>query len=104
MSNLTVSRNGRLAKRNRAYDGFPVWGSLLSELWGDQVDLSNQSNFHEGISAPKVNILEKEDSFEVQVAAPGLKKQDFSINVENEELSISAKVEKTDDGLFVHAI
>lgn len=43
---------------------------------------------------PAVNILEDETEFLIEIAAPGLKKEDFKINLENDELSISAaKVE-----------
>lgn len=40
---------------------------------------------------PAVNILEKEGHFEVQLAAPGLEKSDFKIEVKDGYLSISAE-------------
>lgn len=42
-------------------------------------------------SQPAVNVFEKEDSFQLEVAAPGFDKQDFSLNVEKDFLVISAK-------------
>lgn len=44
---------------------------------------------------PAVNVLEAEDHFRIDVAAPGLSKEDFKIEVEKETLSISAKKEST---------
>lgn len=50
---------------------------------------------------PSVNVLEKEDSFELFVAAPGLAKDQFSIEVENDVLLIRAEAPQTDpqDGI-----
>jgi HSP20 family protein len=44
---------------------------------------------------PATNILEDEKQFEIQLAAPGMKKDDFSLNVENNVLSVS--YEKKED-------
>ncbi|MFA6944993.1 MAG: Hsp20/alpha crystallin family protein [Pedobacter sp.] len=47
---------------------------------------------------PAVNIAENENEFHIELAAPGLKKEDFKINLEQDILSISAekKDEKTE--------
>ena len=42
------------------------------------------------LSTPATNIIQNEDSFVVELAAPGLKKEDFEIKVEKDVLSISA--------------
>lgn len=51
-------------------------------------------------SAPSVNIVEHDAHFTMQLAAPGLQKSDFSINIENEYLVISAekKTENQESG------
>jgi HSP20 family protein len=47
---------------------------------------------------PAVNIVESENGFRLEVAAPGLKKEDFKLNLENNLLIVSAKVEaKTEE-------
>jgi HSP20 family protein len=38
---------------------------------------------------PATNILEDEKQFEIQLAAPGMKKEDFNLNVDNQVLSVS---------------
>jgi HSP20 family protein len=58
-----------------------------------------------GTKIPAVNIKEKDDLFEIQVAVPGMKRDDFRISVENNVLSISAeekstKEDKDDQGNF----
>ncbi|MEM6299955.1 MAG: Hsp20/alpha crystallin family protein [Bacteroidota bacterium] len=50
-------------------------------------------------SSPAVNVKETEKSFELEVAAPGLKKEDFNISLDEDILKISAerKTETTED-------
>lgn len=50
------------------------------------------------LSSPSVNIIEHDSHFLLQLAAPGLTKQDININIENDRLVISAekKTEKQD--------
>jgi HSP20 family protein len=40
---------------------------------------------------PAVNIAENENEFHIELAAPGLKKEDFKINLEHNLLSVSAE-------------
>jgi HSP20 family protein len=47
-----------------------------------------------GISTPAVNIKEDKDDFKVEVAAPGLNKKDFKINLENNVLTVSCDMEE----------
>lgn len=41
---------------------------------------------------PAANISETEDNFHIELAAPGLKKEDFNINLDRNVLSISAEL------------
>jgi HSP20 family protein len=41
-------------------------------------------------NVPAVNILENDSNFEIKLAAPGMKKQDFKINIEENNLVVSA--------------
>ena len=57
-------------------------------------------------TVPAVNVMETEKFFQLDIAAPGLTKEDFKIEIENKALIISAekKVEmetKSDDTTFV---
>ena len=42
---------------------------------------------------PAVNIKENENNFEIELAAPGLSKKDFSINLEKKILTVSSERE-----------
>ena len=46
------------------------------------------------LTHPSVNITESDADFKVYVAAPGLVKENFSINIEKKNLTISAKKEQ----------
>ncbi len=50
-----------------------------------------------GTSIPAVNIKESEESFNVQVAAPGKSKEDFNIELENDVLTISSEDKKENE-------
>ena len=44
---------------------------------------------------PSVNIMENDKFFEIEVAAPGLHKEDFDVRIENGLLTISVEREET---------
>jgi HSP20 family protein len=48
-------------------------------------------------SVPAVNITETDDEYVIEVAAPGMKKDDFKVEIDNGVLSISAEVEEKDE-------
>src|SRR5580704_17978285 len=49
------------------------------------------------LTIPAVNIVEKQDHFDIILASPGMKKNDFSIDVEGNLLTISAEHEERDE-------
>jgi HSP20 family protein len=64
--------------------------------------LLNESPISERLinKTPAVNIAETENQFEIELAAPGLSKEDFKINLDKNILSVSAekKVENVEEG------
>jgi HSP20 family protein len=66
-------------------------------------DLMGWSNTNSGSgngfrsSLPAVNIREDENLFEVEVAAPGLSKEDFNVQVEHDVLTISSEKEDKEE-------
>jgi HSP20 family protein len=71
----------------RDQDMFPSLTSLLDEFFGDDWFRGVQT----GTRVPAVNIHETNTSFELELAAPGLKKSDFKISVDGDVLTISAE-------------
>lgn len=64
-------------------------------LEGDLFDWSNKNYSTTNTTLPSVNIKEDNDGFEVEMAAPGLKKEDFKIELNGDLLTISS--EKNED-------
>lgn len=80
-----------LVKRNNANRVFP---SVMDELFKD---LMGGTQYVQK-AVPPVNIRETEQAFTVELMAPGFKKEDFNIEVENDLLTISSEIksEKTE--------
>ncbi|RRQ46683.1 Hsp20/alpha crystallin family protein [Chryseobacterium sp. SC28] len=63
-------------------------------------DLFNWGNSNFSASRttlPSVNIKEKDDVFEVEVAAPGMQKEDFKITLDRGVLTISSEKEEREE-------
>lgn len=65
----------------------------LSDMVSNLFDNDLGDFFGKRFSDPAANIIEKGDSFQLDLAAPGMKKDDFRINLENNILTISAEFE-----------
>ena len=66
--------------------------TLVSDFWGEDLFPAFEQNWR---MTPAVNIIESDQDFKVEVAAPGLCKDNFKVHVEKNILEISA--EKTDE-------
>ena len=65
-------------------DFFKPWND-----WFDNGGLMNRFN-----EVPSVNIVEQKDAYNVSLAAPGLKKGDFNIDIDGNMLTISCEKEE----------
>jgi HSP20 family protein len=71
---------------------YPLFGNLFDDFFGTELaDWRNQNYSATNTTLPKVNIKEDENGFIVEMAAPGMKKDDFKINVDNSLLTISSQ-------------
>lgn len=76
---------------------FPSVPSFFDDFFTrDVFDWSNSNNT-QGSSLPAVNIKEDDDDFVVEVAVPGLNKEDFKIELENDVLTISSEKKENKD-------
>ena len=64
-------------------------GDLMSNFFDNELG----DFFGKRFTDPAANIIENADNFLLEIAAPGLKKDDFKINLENSILTISAEIE-----------
>jgi len=57
-------------------------------------DFARAAHYNGGMTLPAVNISETELAFNLELAAPGMKKGDFKIELEDDVLTVSAASEK----------
>ena len=50
-----------------------------------------------GASMPAVNVRESNDDFVIEVAAPGMKRNDFNVALDNNLLTISSRREENSE-------
>jgi HSP20 family protein len=77
-----------VARKERRF--FP---SIVDEFFGRDF-MPDLFNFETGVNMPSVNIIEGEDNFRIEVAAPGLDKKDFKLNLDNNVLTITSEKEE----------
>lgn len=68
-----------------------LFDDFFSKPWNDWFNGGLSSRM---MNVPAVNISERKDDFLVTMAAPGLKKEDFKIDLEGTILTISSEKEK----------
>ncbi len=79
-----------LIKRNQANWLPSVFDDMFKTDWLGGTTIVNSI----GTSIPAVNIQETEDNFSVEVAAPGMAKEMFNIELNNDVLTISSEDKK----------
>jgi HSP20 family protein len=68
--------------------------SLFDEFFSGDVFPGFFLDFDKRMATPAVNVIESKDDYRIEVAAPGLDKADFRINIENNILTISSEKEE----------
>jgi HSP20 family protein len=72
-------------------NAMPAWSNFFNDFLNrDWYDWSNQNFSLTNTTIPAVNIKETENDFEVDMAAPGMTKDDFAIELNNNVLKISS--------------
>lgn len=71
-----------LSRRTNFFDDF-----FTNEL----LDFKRAGFSETGLTSPSVNVKEDADRFQIMVAAPGIKKENFNINLEKNILTISSE-------------
>lgn len=78
----------------------PTMEKFVNDFFGRTSSLFNDFLNEEFNNYGGLNIVENEDNYDLSVALPGYKKDDISINIDNDILTISSelKEEKEDKG------
>lgn len=77
--------------KNRREDLFPSLFENFFKPWNN--DWFEKFELGKELTVPAVNISENKNDFKISLAAPGMKKDDFKIEVDGNLLSISAERE-----------
>ena len=73
---------------------FPAIPSLFDDFFNrDWLDSSLADWRVTGATLPAVNVMETNDDFKIEVAAPGMKRSDFKVELDNNVLTISSERE-----------
>lgn len=85
-----------LIRRNR--DRFPSFPALFDDFFDRRLMNWDNGNFSStSTTIPSVNVKENADAFEVEMAAPGMQKNDFNITLDGNTLTISSEREHRDE-------
>ena len=84
------------AKRNGNFiNSLP---GLFDDFFAKDLFDWNTSNFSmAGTTVPAVNVRETAETFEVEMAAPGMKKEDFKVELNNNVLTISSELKHEEE-------
>ena len=84
-----------MRQANNFYD---IFDALFNDNFNGYAVHNNASR---RVAQPQMNVLEDEDSYKVQIAAPGMTKEDMNVKLDDEQnlvIAIEKKMEKkTDD-------
>lgn len=70
--------------------------SLLNDFFTDDWFNSSLANWRTaGATLPAANVKETNDDFIIEVAAPGMKRDDFRVELDNNVLTISSEIEES---------
>lgn len=82
-----------IKKHSGVNNSFPaLFDDLFAKELFDFTPAKSFSNFAKNV--PAVNILETEHEFKIEVAAPGVKKDDFKVEFEDGMLTISSETKQ----------
>jgi len=71
-------------------DLFPSVKTLFDDFWMDTPDFINRM-LHTGTTLPAANVKESDTSYDIELAVPGMKKEDLKISLNKNQLTISSE-------------
>ena len=75
----------------RRGDWLPAFNSMVENFFNDE-DFFN--SWKVAATVPAVNVVETDTAYNLELAAPGMKKEDFNVEIKNGMLTISAEMKK----------
>lgn len=87
----TLMKRNNLSPAMTLFEDFPGRGLF------DWLDTSGIGRTSDSNTLPRVNISENGNDFRVEMAVPGMKKEDFKVELDNNTLTIQAEVSENSD-------
>ncbi|MDR7131590.1 HSP20 family protein [Algoriphagus sp. 4150] len=87
----TLMKRNSLSPATTLFDDFPGRGLF------DWLDAAGIGRTIESNTLPRVNIAETGNDFRVEMAVPGMKKEDFKVELDNNTLTIQAEVSENSE-------
>jgi len=75
------------------FNQHPTFWNLLNDFDKNLDYSANRNN----LNSPLVNVINQDNQYVIEVAAPGIKKEDFNIKLENNKLVISSDLKEDKD-------
>ena len=72
----------------KAHSGYPTFSNLFEDIFGG---IETGVSFKNNETLPSVNIAENNDGFKIEFAVPGLNKDEFKINLDNNVLTVGSE-------------
>ncbi len=82
-------------KKHHSFLPAKAFGNFFDEFFNKSIGDFVGSDFI--LSSPSVNVIENKDHLSIELAAPGLEKSDFQLNLENNRLKITAAKENKEE-------
>ena len=76
-----------LMKKDR--NVLPAFRNLLEDFWGADRFFENDWLHFPTAKVPAVNIKSNDGDYEIEVAVPGMRKDDFDVKIDNNILTIA---------------
>jgi HSP20 family protein len=69
--------------------------NMFEDFFAPFAPLSNLSALsQEGITAPRVDLVERDNAFEVEAELPGVKKEDVKVSIDNRRVTIEGEAKR----------
>ncbi|MBN1253149.1 MAG: Hsp20/alpha crystallin family protein [Bacteroidales bacterium] len=78
----------------RVNHNYPNFTNLLEDIFGN---VEAGININRNSTLPSVNIAEEENLFKIEFAVPGMEKNEFNINLDNNVLTVKSEKEQKNE-------
>jgi len=94
---IPTVKTGNKKPLENNFNLLPSLPSWFDDMLGKGLGTEFMSNFNTGITLPAVNVIDTDNEFIIDMAVPGLKKNDFDIDIDNNILSIGVESKSEHD-------